>query len=266
MRDVTAIAESNREVDPGYFLLRVRAPEPFDVLPGQFAMVKPRDAAEPILRRALALYRRERDSVEFLYQRLGRGTEALSRVRPGDAVEALMPLGNTFPVRHAIEEGRRALVVTGGVGSASVLMLTETLVARGADVRVLFGGRSAHHLPGSRDFDALGCPVVYTTDDGSRGERGFVTAALGRELDGPEPPRGWVVYTCGPWPMMAAVAGLAAARGVPCYASLEAPMACGFGICVACVVETREGAFPGPFRYQKVCTEGPVFPAEAIVW
>jgi dihydroorotate dehydrogenase electron transfer subunit len=266
MRDIVAVAEVNREIDPGYFLLRVRAPEVFDVLPGQFAMVKAHGVEGPLLRRALAIYRTDGGAIEFLYQALGRGTQVLSRVRPGEYVDALLPLGNTFPLDLALAGERRALIVTGGVGSASVLMLAGELVRRGADVRVLFGGRTALHLPGHGDFDALGCPVVYTTDDGSRGERGFVTAALERELDAPPPPNGWVIFTCGPWPMMARVATVAAERNVPAFASLEAPMACGFGICVACVVETRAGAFPGPFRYQKVCTEGPVFASEAIVW
>src|SRR5205085_7566594 len=113
---------------------------------------------------------------------------------------------------------------------------------------------------------SIGCPVVYATDDGSKGEHGFVTAPLAREIDGPAPAGGWAIYSCGPWPMMARVAAMAEERSIPCWSSLEAPMGCGFGICVACVVETREGAFAGPFKYQKVCTEGPIFPSEAIVW
>jgi dihydroorotate dehydrogenase electron transfer subunit len=266
MRDVVAVAELNQEIDPGYFLLRVRTGQPIEALPGQFAMVKAHAVDDPILRRALAIYRAAEDTVEFVYQVLGRGTQALSQLRPGDGVDALMPLGNTFPLGPVVDEGRRALVVTGGVGSASVLMLAKTLALRGADVRVLFGGRTAKHLPGWRDFDELPCPTRYATDDGSKGEKGFVTALLESELDAGVPPGGAAVYACGPWPMMARVASICRERGVPSWSSVEAPMGCGFGICVACVVETHEGYFPGPFRYQKVCTEGPVFPSEAIVW
>jgi dihydroorotate dehydrogenase electron transfer subunit len=266
MKDFVAIAESNVEIDAGYYQLRVRAEEPLAALPGQFAMVKAHDVDDPILRRALAIYRCDGASMEFLYQVLGRGTQALARVRQGDPVDVLAPLGNTFPLGPALDEVRRALVVTGGVGSASVLMLARTLVERGGDVRVLFGGRTSAHLPGRRDFDALPCTVCYATDDGSYGVQGFVTALLERELDGELPDAGAVVYSCGPWPMMARVAAMCEARGVACWSSVEAPMGCGFGICVACVVETREGSFSGPFRYQKVCTEGPVFPSEAIVW
>jgi len=266
MKDVTARVEYNRELSPGFFQIRLRLPEPVAVLPGQFAMVKPRGLEEPILRRALAIHRADEGAVEFIYLVLGRGLEALGRLDEGDFADVLLPLGNTYPTAPALEEGRRALVVAGGVGAPALFMLAEQLVANGADCRVLFGGRTAEGLPGLDDFASLGCPVTTTTDDGSAGERGFVTAPLERELAGEPPERGWVVYTCGPWPMMARVAALAREREVPCYVSLEASMACGFGICVACVVEVCEGSFAPPFKYQKVCTEGPVFPAEAIVW
>lgn len=266
MKDLIASVEFNRPVGPGFYHVRLRLGETVAVLPGQFAMVKPHGLAEPILRRALAVHRVEDDAVELIYLVLGRGLEALARVAPGDLVDVLLPLGNTYPTAPVFEEGRRALVVSGGVGSPALFMLAEHLVARGADCRVFFGGRSANALPGLEDFEALGCPVAVTTDDGTAGERGFVTAPLERELRGERPENGWVVYTCGPWPMMGRAAQLAAEHDAKCYVSLEASMACGFGICVACVVEVCDGAFAPPFKYQKVCTEGPVFPGEAIVW
>ena len=266
MRDLTTTVEFNRPLGPGFYHLRLRMGEEVAVLPGQFAMVKPHGLEEPLLRRALAIHRVEGDALELIYLVLGRGLEALARVREGERVDALLPLGNTYPTSPVVDEGRRALVVSGGVGAPALFMLAERLVAEGGDVRVFFGGRSADALPGLEDFEALGCAVAVTTDDGSRGERGFVTAPLERELAGPAPERGWAVYTCGPGPMMARAASLAKEHGAPCYVSLEASMACGFGICVACVVEVCEGSFAPPFKYQKVCTEGPVFPGEAIVW
>lgn len=266
MRDLTATVEFNRGVGPGFYHVRLRLPEEVAVLPGQFAMVKPHGLEEPLLRRALAVHRVEGASIELIYLVLGRGLDALSRVREGERVDVLLPLGNTYPTAPALDEGRRALVVSGGVGSPALFMLTEGLVKAGVDTRVFFGGRSADSLPGLADYEALGCPVAVTTDDGTAGERGFVTAPLERELAGAAPENGWVVYTCGPWPMMARANALARERDTPCYVSLEASMACGFGICVACVVEVCEGSFAPPFKYQKVCTEGPVFPGEAIVW
>jgi dihydroorotate dehydrogenase electron transfer subunit len=266
MKDLIATVEFNRKIGPGFFHIRLRCGEPVAVLPGQFAMVKPRGLEEPILRRALAIHRTEGDAVEFIYLVLGRGLEALARVRENDPVDMLLPLGNTYPTAPVLDDGRRALIVAGGVGSPALFMLAELLVAKGADCRVFFGGRSADALPGLGDFEALGCPIVVTTDDGTAGERGFVTAPLEREMVGEAPEHGWAVYACGPWPMMARANAIAREHDAPCYVSLEASMACGFGICVACVVEVSEGSFAPPFKYQKVCTEGPVFSGEAIVW
>lgn len=266
MRDLAGTVEFNRPLGPGFFHLRVRLGEEVPVLPGQFAMMKPRGLEEPLLRRALAIHRVEGDAIEVIYLVLGRGLEALSRLRDGERVDTLLPLGNTYPTAPVLEEKRRALVVSGGVGAPALFMLAERLVREGGDCHVLFGGRTADALPGLEDFEALGCDLTVTTDDGTRGEKGFVTLPLERELSGEAPDAGWVVYTCGPWPMMARVNQIAAERGVPCYVSLEANMACGFGICVACVVEVCEGSFAPPFKYQKVCVEGPVFPGEAIVW
>ena len=266
MKDLTGVVEFNRNIGPDFWHLRVRLGDSVDVQPGQFAMVRAHGVAEPILRRALAIHRADGAAFEVIYLVLGRGLEALSRLREGESVDALLPLGNTYPLAPAIDEGRRALIVSGGVGSPALFMLAESLVARGADTRVFFGGRSANALPGLADFEALGCPVAVTTDDGTAGERGYVTAPLERELASERPDHGSVVYTCGPWPMMARAAAIAREHDTPCFVSLEASMACGFGICVACVVEVCEGSFAPPFKYQKVCTEGPVFPAEAIVW
>ena len=266
MKDLVGTVEFNRQLAPRYFHIRLRLPEAVDVLSGQFAMLRPRGLVEPILRRALAIHRAEEDAVEFIYLVLGRGLEALARVREGENVDVLLPLGNTYPTDPVHVEGRRALIVAGGVGSPALFMLAGDLVARGADVRIYFGGRTKYDMPALDEFEALGCPVTVTTDDGSAGERGFVTVPLERDLAADAGPNGSVVYTCGPWPMMARVGAIAAEQGAQCFVSLEASMACGFGICVACVVEVCEGSFAPPFKYQKGCTEGPVFPAEAIVW
>lgn len=266
MRDLVGTIEFNRQLAPRYYHIRIRMPEGVNVRPGQFAMLRPEGLAEPILRRALAIHRADGNCVEFIYLVLGRGLEALARCREGERVDTLLPLGNTYPTSEVVDSGRRALIVAGGVGSPALFMLASELVAKGADVRVYFGGRTRFDLPALDEFEALGCAVTVTTDDGSAGERGFVTVPLERDLAADAGTNGSVVYTCGPWPMMARVSAIAAEHGAACFVSLEASMACGFGICVACVVEVCEGSFAPPFKYQKVCTEGPVFPAEAIVW
>lgn len=266
MIDTLATVESNRELAPNYHLLTLNLKEDIRVSPGQFAMLKAHAAAEPLLRRALAVYRVHGPrSISFLYQVLGPGTAALARVESGGTVEVLLPLGNNWPIESL--EGHPAIVVAGGIGSASVLMLCEQLVASGAATHLFFGAASKDAATGCglEDFRSLGLPLALTTDDGSLGERGFVTAPLERHLRR-SAQAGATVYACGPWVMMRRVAEISAELNVRCLVSLEAPMGCGFGVCVGCVVAVKTSGQPGYDSYKRVCTDGSIFPAEMIRW
>jgi dihydroorotate dehydrogenase electron transfer subunit len=280
MIDAIAIVESNRELAPGYRLLTLDFDQEIRAQAGQFAMLKACSAFEPLLRRALAIYRVHGPKrASFLYQVLGRGTEAISGVGPGGKIETLIPLGNSWPVdslagraNAAIaprnsDQPRRAIVVAGGIGSASVLMFCEELARAGVETQVFFGAatRSAAFGCGLEDFRALGLPLTVTTDDGSLGEPGFVTAPLARflsETGGADSE----IYACGPWVMMRGVAEIAAEFNAPCRVSLEAPMGCGFGVCVGCVVAVKTDGPLGYGSYKRVCIDGSIFPAEMIRW
>jgi dihydroorotate dehydrogenase electron transfer subunit len=226
-----------------------------------------------LLRRALAVYRKQgHGKLSFLYQVLGRGTQALSRLEPLTKVDLLVPLGNGWldPIpgwEHATPRSRtsRAIVVSGGVGSASVLALCEELAAQGTETEILFGASSEEVARGCGldDFHRLGLPIEVTTDDGSLGERGFVTVPLERRLrDGAG--EGATIYACGPWVMMRRVAEIAEQFSIDCLVSLEAPMGCGFGVCVGCVVAVKGSG--GYDAYKRVCIDGSVFPAQLIRW
>lgn len=263
MIDTIATVERNLEPAEGYRLLTLNFNEEFQILPGQFAMLRAHNGYEPLLRRALAVYRQDSPGqLSFLYQVLGRGTEMLSLLGSGAKVDALLPLGNHWPV----EECPRAIVVAGGVGSASVLMLCEQLKRRQIDTQVFFGAANQPSALGCglADFLALDLPLSTTTDDGSFGEHGLVTSPLERHLA--EDTRPAVVYTCGPWAMMKRVAEISRLREVKCFASLEAPMGCGFGVCVGCVVAVNTDEPSGYGSYKRVCTDGSVFPADLIRW
>lgn len=266
MIETIATAESNRELAPGYRLLTLDLKEEVQVRAGQFAMLKPHASLEPLLRRALAVYRVHGPRrVSFLYQVLGRGTELLARVEKGGAVEALLPLGNRWP--DAMRDNRRVIVVAGGIGSASLFMLCEELAISRVDTQVLFGAKSEPAAVGCglEDFRVLGLPLTLTTDDGSLGEQGFVTGPLERQLrQGVR--RSLMIYACGPWQMMRRVAEIAAQFEVRCLVSLEAPMGCGFGVCVGCVVAVKTSGPPEYGSYKRVCTDGSIFPAETIQW
>ena len=265
MLETVATVEDNRPIATGYQLLTLRFEHQIVALPGQFAMLRPHAAFEPLLRRAFAFYKQSNpNQVSFLYQVLGRGTQALAGLAQGDPVDALLPLGNNWTVPSA----GPVLIVSGGIGSASVLMICQALKQAGVEARVFFGAASRDVAMGCglADFQALEMPLAVTTDDGSLGERGFVTAPLERLLDGWRDRDRPTIYACGPWVMMRRVAEIAESFDAPCQVSLEAPMGCGFGVCVGCVVAMRTDQPGGYDSYKRVCVDGSIFPASAIRW
>ena len=257
----------NIELAPGYKKLTLRFNENINVRAGQFAMLRARNSYEPLLRRALAVYQAE-DSVHlsFLYQVMGRGTAVLADLKPGGEVDALLPLGKPWPV-EAAEKNQRAIVVAGGIGTASVLMLCKELMEAGVETEIFFGVASERAAAGCGldDFRATSLPLTITTDDGSLGEHGLVTGPLSRRLAKGGLARS-VIYSCGPWAMMRAVAEIANQHGVICLVSLEAPMGCGFGVCVGCVVAVTRNDAGEYGSYKRVCVDGPVFSANDIRW
>ncbi len=192
----------------------------------------------------MAVYRGTASALEFRFKTVGRGTGIMAELAVGAGISVLGPLGNGF----ATPEGP-ATLVGGGTGIASLFELAR-LAAPGT--RVLLGGRSREDILGLEDFEQLGVELHVATDDGSLGQRGLVTDLL-------EPRAGEVVYACGPLGMMQRAQELASRAGARCLVSLENNMACGFGICLGCVVNT-----PAGFRY--VCTDGPVFDGATLGW
>jgi dihydroorotate dehydrogenase electron transfer subunit len=276
MIETIATIASNDEIAPGYRLLVLNFDQSIRVRSGQFAMLKAHTAIEPLLRRALAVYRvYDSRRLGFLYHVLGRGTESLSQLGRGGKINALIPLGNGWldnigqnsrgPNEPVNKE--RAIIVAGGIGSASVLMLCEDLAQDGRETQFFFGAATERAAVGCglEDFRKLGLPLSIFTDDGSLGERGFVTVGLERHLrEGGG--TGATIYACGPWVMMKRVAEIAHRFNVACLVSLEAPMGCGFGVCVGCVVAMKAEGPPRYGSYRRVCIDGSVFPAEAILW
>ena len=253
------------EVAEGFFRTRLQVPAAARaVLPGQFLQLLPRtdDVLSPYLRvpMSVAGVDEAEGTVDVLYDRIGQKTRALARLRTGDRVGFLGPIGNHFP-----EPEGEAVLVGGGIGLPPLLFLGQRLVADGRGVQLLAGARSAaRHLPD--DLLRPAAPsFVRATDDGSLGHHGLVTDLLRRALDGAR--SGITVYTCGPHAMMASVARLCAERSVPCHASLEEYMACGFGVCVGCVVERKTEKPLDPYhRYSRICVDGPVYDARTIEW
>lgn len=212
--------------------------------PGQFYLVRAWDR-EPLLARPISIHGIDENTVSFLYQVRGRGTELLARLENGGNVALTGPLGHGF---HAGELRGRIAIVTGGIGIAPMFCLTCMLPP--GDVTVIAGFRSRPYAV-AQLLD-LGVDVRVATEDGSDGIRGFCTEIF-------DPHVYDTVVTCGPMPMMARVAHLCAEAGVPCQASLEARMACGVGACLVCPCPTVLGN-------KRVCADGPVFDTAEVIW
>ncbi len=246
----------NLRLHPNYCLLILTAAEPLpDMLPGQFVEVKVEHSSTTFLRRPISInyIDREKNELWLLIQLIGDGTRRMAEYQTGDFINLLLPLGNSFTTDIPGGKGQRLLLIGGGVGTAPLLYLGEVLKKSGYQPEFLLGARSQGDVLQLEDFNKIG-PVHITTEDGSLGEKGYVTNHS--ILRNAEYNR---IYTCGPKPMMVAVAKYAAENTIPCEASLENTMACGFGACLCCVEDTQDGNLC-------VCTEGPIFNTEKLKW
>lgn len=238
-----------------YVLLRLTDTEPLpEMRAGQFVEIKVERSPATFLRRPISINRfvRRTNELWLLVHAIGEGTRAMAELKPGDMLNCLLPLGNGFSMPAG--KGRRLLLVGGGVGTAPLLHYGEELRLAGHEPTFLLGGRSRCDLMQLELFAESG-RVFTTTEDGTMGERGYVTqhSLLEQEtFDG--------IATCGPKPMMMAVARYAYDRGIPCEASLENMMACGLGACLCCVEKTTEE------HNVCVCKEGPVFNTQILPW
>ncbi|NDW12930.1 dihydroorotate dehydrogenase electron transfer subunit [Bacteroides sp. 214] len=234
-------------------LLKMTSSQPLpEMIPGQFAQLRVDNSPTTFLRRPISInfVDKARNEVWFMIQLVGDGTRCLGRSVEGSVINAMLPLGNGFSMPEAATE--KLLLIGGGVGTAPMLFLGEQLAKKGYIPTFLLGARSSKDLLELDEFGKYG-EVYATTEDGSYGERGYVTqhSILEGAFDR--------IYTCGPKPMMVAVAKYAKANNILCEVSLENTMACGIGACLCCVENTTEG-------HECVCVEGPVFNINKLLW
>ena len=226
----------NIRLHANYVLLKLTQSAPLpEMLPGQFAEIRVDNSPSTFLRRPISInyVDREKNEVWFLVQLVGDGTRKLATLEKGDLLNVVLPLGNGFSMPQTPEE--KVLLVGGGVGTAPMLYLGESLLKRGCKPSFLLGARSKNDLLQLEQFTSLG-EVYVTTEDGSMGEKGYVTmhsVLKDHKFD--------MIYTCGPKPMMVAVAKYAKESDTECEVSLENTMACGVGACLCCVEKTDEG-------------------------
>ena len=243
---------SNEIVMPGTHVIGLDSPHlGRSSIPGQFVHLRVGQTWDPLLRRPMSIFKIRPDGVSLLVREVGRGSDILARSEPGQLLDCLGPLGRGFSLAR---QPGRLLMVGGGYGVAPLIALAELALPRGAEVALLVGASSAEYvypaplLPPAIEYHAA-------TIDGSLGHRGVVTELIPRFLEWAD-----AVYACGPHGMLESVARECQPRpSVPVELAMEQHMGCAMGVCLGCVTPTIHG-------YKRVCRDGPVFPAEELVW
>ena len=239
MKQVRMTVSENEMIARQVYRLRLRGDTSGILRPGQFVNLKLEGL---FLRRPISVCAWEEDSLTLIYKTVGTGTAQMSRLAPGAELDLLTGLGNGYDPEKA---GEAPLLLGGGVGVPPLYGLARVL--RQAGKRVL-GFNTAAEVFLAEEFRALGCDTVVATADGSLGQKGFVTDCL--------PEKYSYFYACGPLPMLRAVYRLSRSEG---EFSLEERMGCGFGACMGCSFQTRNG-------FKRICREGPVLEKGEIPW
>ena len=245
-----------RRLVGAYVELTIDAPEIAErTEPGQFvAFAVGGPTSAHLLRRSIAISTAGEGAVTVVVSAAGPGSTWLTERQVGDALDVVGPLGRGFPIPPPVTP---ALLVGGGYGSAALVGLAARLREQGTHVVAVAGAATESRLCSVPDLTRLADVVAVTTDDGTAGRRGLVTAAVEEFLSD-----AGVVYACGPMGMLRAVSDAATARDVPCYVAVEESMACGIGVCMTCVLPVV--GEDGRTRFSRSCTEGPVFGGDRV--
>ena len=256
-QQIKARISANKRIQGDYFQIDLDAPEiAATARPGQFVHVRISGMEHRILRRPFSIFDTDAAAgrLSLVYKVVGEGSRRLSELPSGETLDVLGPLGNGFSPMP--ENG---IIVAGGFGCAATYLLAKQAIAK---PWVLLGGRSAIDILLEKEYRDLGCRVEISTDDGSLGMQGRVTALLESVIR--EDTQYWVA-SCGPIPMLRTLAGVMAKHGINGELSMDNAMCCGVGACFACVTKVKDASEQG-WRYARVCNEGPIFAADRLVW
>lgn len=251
----TVIEHHNFQGD--YRIIRLSAPQVGPLVqPGQFLELQVPRLGERILRRPFSIYQADDSGVAVLYKAVGRGTDAMAAIQPNDEVNIIGPLGNGYP---AADSSKTPVLVAGGYGNAALYILAQRLKTKGI---AFFGGRTAQDILLVKEFEALGWDVRPTTNDGSLGTEGLVTAAFDPWMAEQDAEK-IEIFVCGPNPMLKAMGDRAIENNFTAWLSLDRNMACGVGACLTCVIKrkTEDG-----WEWARCCKDGPIFESREILW
>ena len=256
--DLSAKVVKNRPVSGITWEIKLLAGEiAKNTQPGQFVMLETHTEEireyDPLNRRPFAVADIEGNVISIFYDVVGRGTKKISQIPEGASVKVLGPLGEGYFKTHGV---KKAVVVAGGIGASGVSLLVKRLAEKRIPTVVLYGARSKEYLSMREWYEKIsqkGVEVHFYTDDGSFGKKGFPVQDLDKFVD-PDT----VIYACGPKPLLRYLKDYSSQKGIKTYLSLDRRMACGWGVCLGCVVKTVNG-------FERVCKEGPVFEANCLV-
>jgi len=243
----------NKQINKDLFVLELLSSQTLSkILPGQFVQVMVENSQTTFLRRPLSIHDVDYDknTIKLLVQVVGKGTAALAQLRKGNLLNLIYPLGNSFSLPAS---GEKVLLVGGGCGVAPLLFLAKYFKSNNYNIDILIGFRNRDRVIEYEEYQKYG-QVFLTTEDGSEGEKGFVTdhsILLERKYDR--------ICCCGPDSMMKAISAYSSTGNIICEVSLENLMACGIGVCLCCVVNTTRGNVC-------TCTDGPVFNINVLKW
>ena len=245
---IKAELTENMQLGKDYYVSWFTAPEIVSIIkPGQFVMME----SGQYLLRPFSVYEIKGDKIGFLYRVIGGGTSFLSRLRIGNAVLIHGPLGRGFNFPEDIK--RPILIVAGGIGIATFPIVARVAHEKGYKIKTLFGARSKNDLVCAEELKKYG-EVEAITDDGSSGRKGFVTELLTNELNKNKDQE---IFVCGPTPMLKSVIKVCNEFNVVAQVSFEEYMACGYGVCMSCVIMTNG-------KYVRTCVDGPVMRSDIV--
>lgn len=247
-----------KKIIDGIYKFKIKAPEIAEIArAGQFLEIQVSTTGETFLRRPISIYNIEKDSVEFIFQVKGKGTEILSTKKVGDKINVLGPLGNGS---FTVKEYKKVAIIGGGIGTYPLYELAKELKGK-AQTTMYMGFRNKDLVTLEKEFEEVASKVVITTDDGSYKEKGFAINVLKEDCKTEKPD---IIFACGPLPMLKAVQEFANAENIKCEMSLEERMGCGIGACVGCNVRIVTEN-PDEVKYEYICNHGPVFNSKRVI-
>jgi len=249
------VVVEKRSLNTTNFLIKLKSSKLLpDIHAGQFVNISVNNCNEVFLRRPFSVFEADysESNISIIVKILGRGSRKLTQINEGDLLNLIYPLGKGFTRPVA---GEKILLAGGGSGVAPMLFLAKESGLPSENVNIVIGARTLEDHIDVEEYAKYG-KIYYTTEDGSKGFSGLITGhpLISENLSGYDK-----IYTCGPTPMMKAVAKKAREAGIFCEVSLENMMACGFGVCLCCIEPTVKGNLC-------VCTEGPVFNINDLKW